>query len=135
MLVEIQALTVPTQLAIPRRVANGFDFNRLQLILAILQKRLNLPLGSVDVFVNVSGGMKVSEPGADLAVALAVVSSFKNKAIAADVAVFGEVGLLGEVRAIGSGERRMKEAQRLGFKTVVAPPKIQNLTAAAKFIQ
>lgn len=134
MLVEIQALTVPSQLAIPRRVANGFDYNRLQLILAILQKRLNVPLGSVDVFVNVSGGLKISEPGADLAVAMAVLSSFKNKAIASDTAVFGEMGLLGEVRAIGSGERRGKEAKRLGFTTVLAPPKITSISQSAKYL-
>lgn len=127
MLVEIQALVVSTLLPMPRRVANGFDYNRLQLLVAILQKRLNIPLGTFDVFVNVSGGLKVSEPAADLAVAMAILSSFKNKAMDPKAAVFGELGLLGEVRSIGSEERRMKEAKRLGFTTVHMPKNIHNL--------
>jgi excinuclease ABC subunit B len=94
----------------------------------------DLRLGKFDVFVNVSGGLKISEPGADLAVAMAVLSSFKNKTIAADVAVFGEMGLLGEIRAIGSGERRSKEAKRLGFTTVLAPPKITSISQSAKYL-
>ncbi len=135
MLVEIQALVVPSQLAMPRRVANGIDYNRIQLIVAILQKRLNLPLGTFDVFVNVSGGMKIAEPAADLAVALAIMSSFKNKSLDPKTAVFGEVGLLGEVRSIGSDDRRTKEAKRLGFTIIAAPPLVKNVLAAAKFLE
>lgn len=131
MLVEIQALTVPSQLAMPRRVGNGVNYNRLQLLIAILQKRLNLPLGTSDVFVNVSGGIKIEEPAADLAIAMAIISSFKNKAVDSKTAVFGEVGLLGEVRSIGSDERRMKEAKRLGFTTVISPTSSPNLKNAA----
>ncbi len=131
MLVEIQALVVSTLLPMPRRVANGFDYNRLQLLVAILQKRLNIPLGTFDVFVNVSGGLKVSEPAADLAVAMAILSSFKNIAMDPKTAVFGELGLLGEVRSIGSEERREKEAKRLGFTTVHTPKNIHNLKHAA----
>lgn len=127
MLVEIQALVVPSQLAMPRRVANGIDYNRLQLLVAILQKRLNIPLGTFDVFVNVSGGLKISEPAVDLAVCLALLSSFKNKAVDPKTAIFGEVGLLGEVRSIGSEERRSKEAKRLGFTTVISPTNTKNL--------
>ncbi len=127
MLVEIQALAVPSQLAMPRRVANGFDYNRLQLLVAILQKRLSIPLGTFDVFVNVSGGMKIAEPAADLAVAMAILSSFKNKSLDPKAAVFGEVGLLGEVRTIGSEERRAKEARRLGFSTIISPKTTRNL--------
>ncbi len=130
MLVEIQALAVPSQLAMPRRVANGIDYNRLQLLVAILQKRLSIPLGTFDVFVNVSGGLKIAEPAADLAVALAILSSFKNKALDPKTAVFGEVGLLGEVRSIGSEDRRAKEARRLGFTTVVSPKSTRNLRQA-----
>jgi DNA repair protein RadA/Sms len=130
MLIEIQALAVPSQLAMPRRIANGIDYNRLQLLVAILQKRLNVPLGSFDVFVNVSGGMKIEEPAADLAVALAILSSFKNKPLDPKTAVFGEVGLLGEVRSIGSDERRTKEAKRLGFTTVMSPQTVRNLRQA-----
>lgn len=131
LLVEIQALVVPSQLAMPRRVANGVEYNRLQLLIAILQKRLNIPLGTFDVFVNVSGGLKIEEPAVDLAVAIAILSSFKNKAIDAKSAVFGEVGLLGEVRSIVSSERRASEAKRLGFTTVIAPLTVKNLKQAA----
>lgn len=134
MLVEIQALTVPSQLAMPRRIANGIDYNRLQLLVAILQKRLNIPLGTFDVFVNVSGGMKIEEPAADLAVALAIVSSFKNRPLDPKTAVFGEVGLLGEVRSIGSDDRRTKEARRLGFMTVISPRTIHNLKQAGDIL-
>lgn len=134
MLVEVQALVVPSSLAIPRRVANGFDYNRLQLLVAILQKRLNVPLGTFDIFVNVSGGLKISEPAADLAVALAVLSSFKNKPVDAKTAVYGELGLLGEVRNVGSDERRTTEAKRLGFTTVVSPKTTHNLREASQLI-
>ena len=127
MLVEIQALVVPTQLAMPRRVASGIDYNRLQLLVAILSKRLNLPLGGFDVFVNVSGGLKIAEPAADLAIAMAIFSSFKNKALDPKAAAFGEVGLLGEVRRVGSEERRTKEARRLGFPVVYSPQTVKNL--------
>ncbi len=135
MLVEIQALVVPSQLAMPRRVANGIDYNRLQLLVAILQKRLNIPLGTFDVFVNVSGGLKISEPAVDLAVCLALLSSFKNKAMDPKTAIFGEVGLLGEVRSIGSEERRSKEAKRLGFMTVIFPSNTRNLQQASKTLK
>jgi len=135
MLVEIQALTVPSQLAMPRRVGNGVNYNRLQLLIAILQKRLGLPLGNFDVFVNVSGGIKIEEPAADLAVAAAIISSFKNKAIDPKTAVFGELGLLGEVRSIGSDERRIKEAKRLGFTTVFSPKTVRSLRAVAEWLR
>jgi DNA repair protein RadA/Sms len=131
-LVEIQALVVSSQLAIPRRVANGFDYNRLQLLTAILQKRLNLPLGTFDIFVNVSGGFKISEPSADLAVCLAIISSFQNKPIPPTIAAFGEVGLLGELRTTGSEERRVKEAKRLGFVKVIHSASSANLKLATR---
>lgn len=134
MLVEIQALVVPSQLAIPRRVGNGVDYNRLQLLVAILQKRLNVPLGTFDIFVNVNGGIKIGEPSADLAVAMAILSSFKNKPVNAKTAVFGELGLLGEVRSIGAEDRRIKEARRLGFTTVLSPKTVHNLKQAVEFL-
>ena len=134
MLVEIQALVVPSQLAMPRRVANGIDYNRLQLLVAILQKRLSVPLGTFDVFVNVSGGMKIEEPAADLAVAMAMISSFKNKAVDPKAAVFGELGLLGEVRRVAAEERRTKEAKRLGFSTVISPATVRNLKQAGDYL-
>ena len=134
LLVEIQALVVPSQLPIPRRVANGFDYNRLQLLTAILSKRLGIPLGTSDVFVNVSGGLKLTEPAADLAVALAILSSFKNKAVDAKAVVFGELGLLGEVRRVGQEERRVKESKRLGFTTIISPDRTKNLKLASQLL-
>lgn len=134
LLVEIQALTVPTQLAIPRRVANGFDPNRLQLITAILQKRLNLPLGGFDIFVNVSGGIRVSEPAGDLAICIAILSSFLNKAVDQKTVVFGEVGLLGEVRRVSQEERRKKESLRLGYTATISPSSVKSLQQARKLI-
>ena len=128
MLVEIQGLTVSSQLAMPRRVGNGVNYNRLQLLIAIIQKRLNIPLGSFDVFVNVSGGIKIEEPAADLAIVAAILSSFKNKAVDPKTAIFGEVGLLGEIRTTSAAERRAKEAKRLGFTTVIAPLTVKSLT-------
>lgn len=134
MLVEIQGLAVPTQLAMPRRVGNGVNYNRLQLLVAVLQKRLNLPLGGFDVFVNVSGGIKIEEPAADLAIAMAIISSFKNKPLEPKIAVFGEVGLLGEVRSTISEDRRIKEAKRLGFTTVISPKTIRNVKQANEYL-
>ncbi|HCM38309.1 MAG: repair protein radA protein [Candidatus Gottesmanbacteria bacterium GW2011_GWB1_43_11] len=121
LLVEIQSLVVPTQLAMPRRVVNGIDYNRLQVILAILQKRLNLPFGNFDVFVNVSGGLKLKEPATDLPVALSLISAFKNKPLPNDLASFGELGLLGELRRVQGEDKRTKEAKRLGFTSVLSP--------------
>lgn len=134
MLVEIQALVVPTNLAIPRRVGSGIDHNRLQLIVAILQKRLNLALGTFDIFVNVSGGIRVGEPAADLAVALAILSSFHNTPVDHKTAVFGELGLLGEVRTTRAQERRSSEAKRLGFATIISPQTARSLKDAAEAV-
>ena len=134
LLVEIQALVVPSQIPIPRRVANGFDYNRLQLLIAILQKRCGLPLGTSDVFVNVSGGLKITERACDLAVAAAIISSYKNIALDTKTALFGEVGLLGEVRHVGQEERREKEAKRLGFTTVLASKSTKNLQQLQKIL-
>lgn len=134
MLVEIQSLVVPTQLAIPRRVGSGVDYNRLQLLVAILSKRLNLPLGGFDIFVNVSGGLKIAEPAADFAIALAILSSFKNVPVSPTVAAFGEVGLLGEIRRVGSEERRIKEAKRLGFTTIYSTDTVRSIIQGAKLV-
>jgi len=119
MLVEIQALVVPTQLPMPRRVASGIDYKRLQVLCAVLQKRLNLPLYQSDVFVNVAGGLKLTEPAADLAICLAVYSSFKNKPLPLKSVSLGEVGLLGEIRKVCFMGKRIKEAKRLGYKIVI----------------
>lgn len=121
LLVEIQALVSPTGLQVPRRMANGFDVNRLHLLTAVLGKRLGLPLGGQDIFVNVVGGLKLSEPAIDLAVALAIVSSARSLPIAEDLAIVGEIGLSGELRSVGHLERRLTEAAKLGYRRAVVP--------------
>lgn len=120
-LVEMQALVAKTPYGMPRRTAVGFDYNRVTMILAILEKRLGMDFGAYDAYVNVVGGMKVAEPAADLAVAAALVSSYRNRPIPSGVLVMGEVGLTGEVRRIGSPEKRIKDAMNLGFKKFVIP--------------
>jgi DNA repair protein RadA/Sms len=131
-LVEVQALTVSSQLAIPRRVGTGINNNRLQMLVAILQKHLRLPLGQFDIFVNVVSGLKVFEPAADLGICLAIISSFKNIPLGTKTAVIGEVGLLGEIRNVLGLERRIKEAKKLGFKEVISSQNYTDLTKAVK---
>lgn len=126
-MVEVQALVIPTSLVIPRRVGSGVDYGRLALLTGVIQKRLGLPLHTTDVFVNVAGGFKLSEPAVDLAVCLSIVSSFKNKPIDSKTAVFGEVGLLGELRRVSQAEKRTKEAKKLGFLTIISPEKYKSL--------
>jgi DNA repair protein RadA/Sms len=125
LLVEVQALTSLTPFGMPRRNATGIDYNRLLMLLAVLTKRLDLPLATHDVFVNVVGGLKVEEPAADLAVALAVTSSLRNKPVRTGVVATGEIGLTGEVRSVGSLGKRLGEAARLGFQTALVPPSKQ----------
>jgi DNA repair protein RadA/Sms len=121
LLVEIQALTSTTSFNYPRRTANGIDMGRLLLIIAVLSKRLGLRLHNQDVFVNVVGGLKINEPAADLGVALAIAGSFRDTAVAADLAVVGEIGLSGELRSVGQLEKRVSEAAKLGFKRCLVP--------------
>jgi DNA repair protein RadA/Sms len=123
MLVEVQALVAPTELVPPRRVANGVDRNRLALILAVLSRHAGLALGSSDVFVSLAGGVRVDEPGADLAIALALASAAKGMPLGADrpLAAFGEIGLTGELRAVAHHERRVSEAEKFGLAPVLAP--------------
>ncbi len=128
LLVEVQALSVATQIPIPRRVGNGINSNRLQMLIAILQKHLRLPLGNFDVFVNVASGIRVFEPAADLGICLAIVSSFKNKPIPSQTVAIGEVGLLGEIRNVIGLERRIKEAKKLGFSHIFSPKNHPNLS-------
>ncbi|MFC1987627.1 DNA repair protein RadA [Chloroflexota bacterium] len=120
-LVEIQALTNPTSFGLPRRTANGIDFNRLLLITAVLAKRVGLKLGNQDIMVNVAGGLKIGEPAADLGIALAVASSFRDVGVDPEMVVVGEVGLSGELRAVSQPDRRVNEAARLGFKRCLVP--------------
>ncbi|MFH1286419.1 MAG: DNA repair protein RadA [Candidatus Magasanikbacteria bacterium] len=119
LLVEVQALVNKTSFGYPVRKASGFDLNRLHVLVAVLQKRAGLNLSQYDIHLNVVGGMKANEPAADLAVCLAIASSFKNKALGKDLAVFGEVGLGGEVRTVHQTEKRIKECQNLGMKRII----------------
>jgi DNA repair protein RadA/Sms len=121
LLVEVQALTSATTFAQPRRTANGVDFNRLLLITAVLSKRARTRLADQDVIVNVVGGLDVEEPAADLAIAVAIASSARNRPVAADLALVGEIGLNGELRSVGHLPRRLNEAAKLGFTRVLVP--------------
>ena len=121
LLVEIQALTTPTSFGQPRRTANGVDFNRLLLVAAVLTKRAGLKLGNQDIMVNVTGGLRVGEPAADLGMALAIASSCRDAEIAPQTAAIGEIGLSGEIRKVSQLERRLGEAARLGFKKCIVP--------------
>jgi len=130
LLVEVQALCSRTSYGAPQRVANGFDRQRLALLLAVLEKRIGIPFGTLDVFVNVAGGARLTEPAADLAVSMALASSALDRAVLADAVFAGEVGLAGEIRPIGAVERRLVEAVRMGFGTVFVPAGSDKLAAA-----
>jgi DNA repair protein RadA/Sms len=121
----VQALSSTTSFGNPRRTANGVDLNRLLLIVAVLTKRVGVRLADQDVFVNVIGGLQIGEPASDLAVATAIASSFRSTPVAADLALVGEVGLSGELRAVGHLETRLKEAAKLGFKRCLLPTSSQ----------
>ena len=121
LLIELQALTTPTVFGMPRRTANGIDYNRLTLLMAVLEKKAKMNLSSQDVYMNVVSGIKIAEPAIDLGIILAVASSFKNISIPVDVVAIGEVGLTGEVRSVNMIEKRLKEAEKLGFKKCIIP--------------
>jgi len=120
-LVEVQALATPTFYSIPQRVCTGFDFRRLSMLLCIIERRGGIQTGNQDVFLNVVGGLRIEEPAADLAIVMAIASSIRNKPIAQDTVVVGEVGLGGEVRSVGQITNRIKEAARIGFRRLVMP--------------
>ena len=132
LLVEIQALVVPTKLAIPRRIAQGIDSRRLELLIAVLTRRCGIPLYDFDVFVNATGGLRVVEPASDLAICLAIASSYFDKPLSPKAIAVGEVGLLGEVREVVAEEKRMKEAKRLGFAQTVHSKDYKYVSAAIK---
>lgn len=133
-LVELQALAVYSKLPMPRRVASGFDYKRLELLLAVLQKHAKLPVENMDVFVNVAGGLKITDPAADLGVCLAIFSSLNNIPLSKTVAI-AEVGLLGELRQSGFLEKRVKEAKKLGFTNVVSTQSHKTLVDAIKYLE
>ncbi len=121
LLVELQALTTPSVFGIPKRTANGIDYNRLAVLIAVLEKRAGVMLGTQDVYLNVVSGIRIAEPAIDLGIVLACTSSFKNVSIPQDVVAIGEVGLTGEVRAVNMIEKRVREAEKLGFKKCIIP--------------
>lgn len=121
LLVEIQALVVNTSYGMPRRTAVGADYNRVNLLIAVLERRCGLPLGDSDCYVNIAGGIRMNEPAMDLGIALAVASGFRDRPVGEKVVVFGEIGLSGEVRAVSQAQQRVSEAMKLGFNTVVLP--------------
>jgi DNA repair protein RadA/Sms len=125
-LIEIQALVVLSKIPIPRRVASGVDYKRLELLLAVLQKHCNIPLGGMDVFVNVVGGIKLSDPGTDLGICLAIISSYQNIRLSNKIGI-GEIGLLGELRKANSSEKRIREAKKLGFKNIYSSENFKTL--------
>ena len=120
-LIEIQALVCQSNFGIPRRQATGTDFNRVNLLMAVLEKRMCLQMSACDAYVNIAGGMKIMEPAVDLGIAMAIVSSYKNRAIDDATVAFGEIGLSGEVRAISMVEQRVQEVKKLGFTTCIIP--------------
>ncbi len=121
LLIEVQALCSVSSFPSPRRIALGMDYNRLNILLAVMEKKLGVNMNSFDVYVNLVGGVSVSEPSVDLAVIAAIISSYRNKAVKKDVVLFGEVGLAGEIRPVSNTEKRIKEAVNLGFKNIVIP--------------
>ena len=121
LIAEVQALVSPTAFPAPRRTSNGIDYNRLNLILAVLEKRLGLRFSANDAYINVIGGLKIDEPASDLAVAMALISSLRDKIVPDDLIAIGELGLSGEIRAVSNLEQRVKEAARLGFTRAVVP--------------
>jgi len=132
-LVEIQALSVYSKLPYPRRVASGIDSKRLELLLAVLQKHSRLPIDTQDIYINVAGGMKLSDPGADLAICLAIYSSLKNIPLTSTVCI-AEVGLLGELRIVPMYEKRAKEARKLGFTNIIGADKLKTLNQTITLI-
>ena len=121
MLIEIQALLSPTAFGMPRRTGIGVDYNRLTLLMAVLEKRAGLHISNYDAYINVVSGIRVDEPAVDLGIALAIASNFKNIALPKDLVAIGEIGLTGEIRSVNSIEKRVKEAEKMGFKTCVIP--------------
>lgn len=138
LLIELQALVCHTNFGIPRRQATGADLNRVNLLMAVLEKRVGLKLGECDAYVNVAGGIRLNEPAVDLGIVMAIVSSYKNIVIPQDMVAFGEVGLSGEVRSVSLAELRIQEAYKLGFRTCIVPKsvmgQIRNINSDMKLL-
>lgn len=134
-LIEIQALVCQSNFGMPRRTAAGTDYNRVNLLMAVLEKRLGMPLSNYDAYVNIAGGIRINEPAVDLGIVMAIVSSYKNKPIDEKTIAFGEVGLSGEVRAVSMPEQRVSEAKKLGFTTCILPFVSKEMVKGIKDIQ
>jgi DNA repair protein RadA/Sms len=126
-LVEIQALTIPTNFGYPKRTVSGYSLNRLNMLAAVISKHAGINLSNTDIYINIVGGMKLSEPAVDLAVCAAIISSYKNKPLAKDLCLFGEVGLLGEIRQVARENERVKESKTLGYQTPANIKDLKNL--------
>ena len=133
-LVEVQALTNYTQFGYPKRTASGFDLNRLNIIIAILNRYAGMKLDSSDVYVNVVGGLKLNEPAADLAVAMAITSSKLKKPLPATMVALGELGLSGELRQVSQNEKRLKEAEKMGFKKTISIREYKTIEQAIRAV-
>jgi len=125
-LAEVQALATKTSYSSPRRMVTGFDFNRLNIIIAVLEKRLGIYMGALDIYLNIVGGFKLDEPAGDLPVAMALYSGIMDKQIDEELIAFGEIGLGGEIRSVSHINQRIHEAERMGFKTCVVPKQSMN---------
>ncbi|HEX3722878.1 MAG TPA: magnesium chelatase domain-containing protein, partial [Nitrolancea sp.] len=134
-LLEVQALTANSALGMPRRSANGFDSTRVQMLVAVLSKRVGLPLGGQDIYVNIVGGLRIVEPAIDLAVVVAMASSFRERPVDHESVIIGEVGLSGELRSVNQLERRLNEAMRLGFRRAIVPAAPRVVAASPLDIQ
>jgi DNA repair protein RadA/Sms len=126
-LLEVQSVIPKTTFSIPKRVSLGYDPNRLFIIIAVIEKALGKPFFDRDVYVNITGGLKVNEPAVDLAVAASILSSYKDVNVGADTALFGEIGLTGEIRKVMSMDIRLKECERLGIKKVFCPNGVEKV--------
>ena len=135
LLLEIQSLVSPTDLAMPRRVGTGVDPKRLAMIVAVLVRHAGLPLGGADVFVNVAGGVRIDEPGADLGIALAIASAAQGTAVRESLGAFGEIGLTGRLRVAAQAERRVEECRKLGLGSVLAPTGTKGATIEAETLR
>ncbi len=129
-LIEVQALVGETSYGTPRRLANNLDQGRLAMILAVLERRVGMHLGTHDVYASVAGGLRINEPAADLGIALAIASSFRNVPVPSDAVAFGELGLSGELRAVGASPRREAEARKLGYRTMISPSQFSDIASA-----
>ena len=134
-LIEVQALVCRSNFGIPRRTAAGTDFNRVNLLMAVLEKRGRMNLSECDAYVNIAGGIKMTEPAIDLAILLAIASSYRDIVIPDRVVAFGEVGLSGEVRAVSMAQQRVREAKKLGFETVILPRVCENTVGKAEGVE